>query len=502
MSPATTAWIKAALVLAGLWLGLVFILHPTFHNMAAIWSGSTDTYSYGYVILPISLWLLWRERDALMRIQAGPDWRFLVIVFALVMIWLLGRIAGVQVLEQYAFVAIAISLVPVCFGWTWFKHALFPFLFLLVMVPNGDFLLPWLIEYTADFTTFFVQAAGVPILREGPYLSLPTGEWQVVEACGGLRYLTSSITIGLLFAYLTYRTFWKQLAFSVAIVAAALLANGLRAVMVVLTGHYSNMTMMIGEDHILFGWVWYGVVMVTVFWIGSFWREDSESLPFHEEMIVEPRSTLAVAMVALAGLALFPLWENSMAGRIGTIPSYYAPVAKAEWKSIGDPISDWAPDWTSPDTVLKSYYGNQSGSVMLYVAYYAHQRQGAELTSHSNQLHRALRGKWQFVSQAPRTISSGISTREIIEAKLRDPDSKSRMLVWQWYQLNDQETANFFLAKTKLIVNLLLGKQDAGATIVLAAPYSESEPEPDALLKNFLTTYSEDIRQMLAGEIR
>lgn len=499
MSPAATAWIKAALVLAGLWLGLVFILHPSFQSMAAIWGASTDTYSYGYVILPISLWLLWRDRDVLMRIQAVPDWRFLVVVLAFAMIWLLGRIAGVQVLEQYAFVAIAIALVPVCFGWTWFKHALFPFLFLLVMVPNGDFLLPWLIEYTADFTTFFVQAAGVPILREGPYLSLPTGEWQVVEACGGLRYLTSSITLGLLYAYLTYRTFWKQLAFSVAIVAVALLANGMRAVMVVLTGHYSNMTMMVGEDHILFGWVWYGIVMVTVFWIGSFWREDGKPLPASDENVVEPRSSVAVAVVALAGLALFPLWENSMAGRTGTIPNLYAPEAKAEWKSIDDPVSDWAPNWISPDTVIKSYYRSQSGSVMLYVAYYAHQRQGAELTSHNNQLHRALRGKWQFVSKMPRTISAANTDMVVMEAKLRDPDSDNRMLVWQWYQLNDQVTSNLFLAKTKLIVNLLLGEQDAGATVVLAAPYSESEPDPDALLKSFIATYSGNIRQMLAG---
>lgn len=498
MSPTVTAWIKAALVLAGLWLGMVVILHPSFQNMAAIWSGSTDTYSYGYVILPISLWLLWRDRDALMRIQAGPDWRFLVMVFAFAMIWLLGRMAGVQVLEQYAFVAIAISLVPVCFGWTWFKHTLFPFLFLLVMVPNGDFLLPWLIEYTADFTTFFVQAAGVPILREGPYLSLPTGEWHVVEACGGLRYLTSSITLGLLYAYLTYRTFWKQLAFSVAIVAAALLANGMRAVMVVLTGHYSNMTMMIGEDHIVFGWVWYGVVMVTVFWIGSFWREDSEPLHAPDDSLVKPRSSLLVAVVALAGLALFPLWENNMAGRSGVMPSLYAPLAKAEWRGLEEPVTDWAPDWISPDRVLKSFYGNQSGNVMLYVAYYAHQRPGAELTSHNNQLHRALRGKWQFVNQMPRTISANGTDKVVMEARLRDSVTGNRMLVWQWYQLNEQETANFYLTKAKLIANLLLGKQDAGATVVLAAPYSESGPEPDGLLKNFLATYSGDIREMIA----
>jgi exosortase A len=500
MSPANTAWVKAALVLVGLWLGLVLILHPSFQNMAAIWGGSTDTYSYGYVILPISLWLLWRERHYLMRIQAAPDWRALILVFAFAMIWLLARISGVQVLEQYAFVAIAISLVPLSFGWAWFQHALFPFLFLLVMVPNGDFLLPSLIEYTADFTTFFVQAAGVPIFRDGPYLSLPTGEWQVVEACGGLRYLTASITLGLLYAYLTYRTFWKRLAFSVAIIVAALLANGLRAVMIVLVGHYSNMTMMIGEDHIWFGWGWYGVVILTMFWIGSFWREDPEPLPSSGVNVVEPRSSVAVAVVALAGLALFPLWENSMTERTGTIPALNAPGAKAEWISLGDPFSDWAPNWTNPDTVLKSYYEKQSGPVMLYVAYYAHQRENAELTSHNNQLHRALRGTWQFVSQMPRTISADHADMEVMEVRLRDPASRNRMLVWQWYQLDDQQTANFFRAKTKLIVSLLLGKQDAGATVVLATPYSESEPDPDARLKDFLAAYSGDIRRMLAEE--
>ena len=32
----------------------------------------------------------------------------------------------------------------------------------------------------------------------------------------------------------------------------------------------------VGVDHLIYGWVFFGVVMLILFWIGSFWREDLE----------------------------------------------------------------------------------------------------------------------------------------------------------------------------------------------------------------------------------
>ena len=76
----------------------------------------------------------------------------------------------------------------------------FPLAFTLMAVPIGEFLLPNLMNQTADFTVAALRLTGVPVYREGLYFTVPTGRWSVVEACSGLRYLIASLTLGLLFA--------------------------------------------------------------------------------------------------------------------------------------------------------------------------------------------------------------------------------------------------------------------------------------------------------------
>jgi exosortase len=48
--------------------------------------------------------------------------------------------------------------------------------------------------------------SGIPVHAEGLRFVIPTGSWSVVEACSGVRYLIASVTVGTLFAYLTYRS--------------------------------------------------------------------------------------------------------------------------------------------------------------------------------------------------------------------------------------------------------------------------------------------------------
>jgi exosortase A len=506
------SWLKAGLILAATWVGLVFLLPQTFMNMVQIWEGSQDTYSYGYVILPITLWLLWRNREALARTPASPDWKAFLVLMPLAGIWLAARVSGVQVVEQYAFVSIAIVSVWACFGWGWFKSTLFPFMYLLLMVPNGDFLMPSLINYTADFTTLFIQFVGIPIYREGPYLTLPTGNWVVVEACGGLRYLTTSITLGFLFAYLTYYTWWKRLAFSVAAVLIALWANGMRAVMVVLTGHYSDMTLMVGEDHIWFGWGWFGLVMLVTFWIGGFWREDTDpaaSSPDKpaEASTVTPRSPLLIAIIICFSMALFPQWEDAIAARTGTQLKLTAPTAQSEWVSPDsakhDPASiTWTPSWQNPDATLAAYYAKSTTPVMLYVAHYARQRQGAELISHANLLHRALRGDWEFVSEQRVTAQLHTGMVSVVEAHLRDPESGQRLMVLHWNHVGGKELTNPYLTKLQLVINLLLGKGDAAAAVMVATPYTTEArlAEARTVLKDYVAAHAAGIHNMLNAE--
>ena len=177
----------------------------TAKSIVDVWN-SSETFAHGYIILPISLWLVWRRRANFSALPPSPWWPAVGLLLLVGAGWMLARMGEVQVVAQYAFVAMFPVIALAMFGRRLAWSLAFPLLFLLFAVPFGEIFIAPLIEFTANFTVWAVQATGIPVLRNGTRFELPTGSWSVVEACSGVRYLISSVTIGCLYAYLTYRS--------------------------------------------------------------------------------------------------------------------------------------------------------------------------------------------------------------------------------------------------------------------------------------------------------
>jgi exosortase/archaeosortase family protein len=160
------------------------------------------------------------------------------------------------------------------------------------------------------------------------------------------------VTVGVLFAYLSYRQRWKQVLFVVASVVVPILANWLRAYMIVMIGHLSDMKFAAGVDHIIYGWVFFGVVMLLLFWIGSFWRDDDVPVTSVGEGVGTARTSpasraqmagAAVAAVAVAGAwPLYAEYLDRSAGD-GALVRLEAPAPAQGWSVDPAPLTDWRP---------------------------------------------------------------------------------------------------------------------------------------------------------------
>ena len=95
--------------------------------------------------------MTWRNRHVLAGVTTAPDWRALGVILLLGLGWLAARIGGVLVIEQYALVGILVATVWLLMGLAMLRAAAFPLAFLLLMVPNGEGLIPHMIEFTADW---------------------------------------------------------------------------------------------------------------------------------------------------------------------------------------------------------------------------------------------------------------------------------------------------------------------------------------------------------------
>ena len=164
-------WGPPLVFLALAWLLVAALLQPTFMSMFDIWERS-ETYAHGFIILPISLWLVWRDRARLAAVPVAGDLRALLVIVPLALGWLAARLGGVLVVEQYAFVALWIAVVWLVMGFKMLRAAMFPLGYLLLMVPNGEALIQPLVNFTADFTVGAVRLAGIPVYREGAFFKI------------------------------------------------------------------------------------------------------------------------------------------------------------------------------------------------------------------------------------------------------------------------------------------------------------------------------------------
>jgi exosortase A len=293
------------------WIAGIAVLLPllayfgTAASIVSIWERS-ETFAHGFVIVPITLWLVWRCRAQLALLPVRPCWPALAALLLCGAAWMLAMLGDVLVVRQYAFALMIPLTVLAVFGTAIARALIFPLAFLLFGVPVGEGLIDPLIGVTANFTVDALRMTGIPVLREGNNFSIPSGNWSVVEACSGLRYLISSVTLGCLYAYLTYQSTWRRLLFVIVALALPVLANGLRAYMIVMIGHSSNMTLAVGVDHLIYGWAFFGLVMLLLFWVGSFWREDAPTAstapigPPASRALSAPSARVAAAVLGVA----------------------------------------------------------------------------------------------------------------------------------------------------------------------------------------------------------
>jgi exosortase A len=469
-------WLQPGLLAVGVLLLLAGMFWPTLHSMIGVWERS-ETFTHGFLIFPISAWLIWRQREALARIQPRPDPRGLVLLAAAGAGWLLADAGSVNVVAQYAFVAMLIAAVWAVLGWTFVWAAFFPLMFLFFAVPVGEFLIHPLMGLTADFTVSMLQFTGIPVYREGTFFSIPSGDWSVVEGCSGLRYLIASVTLGTLYAYLTYRSWKRRLLFSLAAIIVPVFANSGRAYMIVMIAHLSDMRLALGIDHYIYGWVFFGVVMLLLFWIGSFWREDDAPGPAAKQVAADAggpaRRLWPFALFALALAGVWPAYAAWLDSRpLPAMPALQVD-AQGGWQP-GEAFTTWVPHWIGADRQLRQDYTQAGRNVLLELDYYATQRQDAELINSQNFMIRQKDPAWSNVGEGIVTVDLGGGPREVRQAKLRGSNGQ-RLLVWQWNLIDRRSLVNDLVAKLLLASDRVRMKRDDGLSVLIATPYETAD---------------------------
>ena len=492
-------WRLPLLGLALAWALLAALYYDTGAAMVVIWNRS-ETFAHAWVVPPISAWLVWRLRANLAVVTPRPALRWLWLMPPLGLLWLLGDLAAANAATQFALVGMFVLMVPALLGSEVARRLAFPLGFLFFAVPFGDFLTPWLIDRTADFTVVALRATGIPVFREGTQFVIPTGSWSVVQACSGIRYLMASLMVGTLFAYLNYRSYRKRWAFVGVAIVTPLVANWLRAYMIVMLGHLSGNRLAVGVDHIIYGWVFFGIIMLAMFMIGARWSEpDPELEPAPAGASQQSASTArwsGALLVATLVLAL-PLLLRSQAQHSAAHgePQLTAPVLPG-WTWQDEPMASWRPHFENPAGLLHGRYEPEAGgpAIGVYVGYYRGQRHGSQLVTSINQLvDEEIDKEWSPTASSQTQLDTPAGALPWRTAELRGQalsqvmgggSQAPRLRVWQIYWINGRPFISDWQAKLYGAWLSLLGQGDDAAVVLV---YADKARADDAQLKAFLS---------------
>lgn len=260
-----------ALSVALIAIGLLF-------NVEVVAAVSTWTvsraYNHCFLVIPIVLYLIWDRRETLRGVPACPFPLAALAGLPLAFAWLVAERLGIMEGRQLVAMSFAQLLFLTILGPRLWWRLAGPLLYLYFLVPFGAFLTPKLQDITTAFVDHGLRFLHIPAYITGYTIEIPEGTFLIAEACAGLRFLIAAVAFGCLYALLMYRSPIRRAIFIGVSIVVPIIANGFRALGIISLGHILGSAQAAETDHVLYGWIFFSIVILILIVLGLPFRED------------------------------------------------------------------------------------------------------------------------------------------------------------------------------------------------------------------------------------
>jgi exosortase len=203
-----------------------------------------DNYTYGWLIVPIALGILWQRREHFPTSGRASWWSPIPLIGLLAWrYWLFER--NDQWIEGATIPLVVGATVLAIGGWSVFKWALPAILYLFLMIPLPPSLNEVLASPLQSLATIgsvsVLQAIGQPVIAEGNVIWIGGQRLEVAEACRGLSMLLAFVSLITAMVIFVKRPLWERLVLLASTIPIALISNIIRiAVTAVLYRYYDR----------------------------------------------------------------------------------------------------------------------------------------------------------------------------------------------------------------------------------------------------------------------
>lgn len=215
------------------WFGVLLIAcyAPILYRMANQWA-TDENMGHGFFVPLVAGYVVWQRREELAATPPKTNWWGLAIVVFAGLMSVVATLGVELFTARLSFVVALVGTVLFLGGKQWIKILSFPLILLVFMIPIPAIIYSALTlklqMLASQLGEILITAMGIPVLREGNTLKLPSQTLDIVDACSGIRSLLSLLFLSLVYAYFTDKKVWMRWALLFATVPIAIGANGIR----------------------------------------------------------------------------------------------------------------------------------------------------------------------------------------------------------------------------------------------------------------------------------
>jgi exosortase D (VPLPA-CTERM-specific) len=466
------AWQLA--ILAGL---LFWLYWSTLLHLVGQWL--KPDFGHGFFVPLFSAYVLWQERGLLAQIPLRPSWSGVpVLVFALC-VMVVGQLGAELFSAPLSLLLVLAGLIILFLGWKFFRATLFPWAFLLMMIPIPTLLLSQvtfpLQLLVSRISAETLRTIGIPVALQGNVLRLASMPLNVAEACSGIRSLTSLLTLAIIYGYLMEKRLWVRWLLALASLPIAVAANSVRIIGTGMIVQYWDPDMAEGTFHT--GWGVLVFVMcllmlyalhalINVIWPDKRGREAGVPSAVGKDRSTvsnsAPRFALAAALIALTAVFLQSHANGEVFPprlRLQSFPEQLGPWAGTDRVIPQDELPILGPG----EFLLRDYQDPDSAEpgMNLFIAYFPSQRTND--TPHSPQ-HCLPGAGWTPIENSRISLSMpGHAPFPANRYLIAMGDSRQLVLYWFW--AHDRGIASEYWFKYYLVKDSLKMHRSDGAMV-------------------------------------
>ena len=452
---------------------MLWINRSTFSYLAQKWDLATaGTYSHGYLVVLISLYILYESRRRLAHARPGILPGAVAPLLLVLLINVLSVLADVQIVQASSLLLMLLALVWFVFGTAVARQLWFPILYIGFAIPIWYPLSPYLQQITADASFYVIRLLEIPAYIDGNVIALPSGRLSVEQSCAGLNYLLAAMTLGTLYAWLNYTGVKARALVVLVAVCTAVLSNILRVIIIIYLAYITEMQHPLVKDHLSLGWALFAAFFGMLLVFDYLMHQRRTAQPATEitktvaeqPVFISGGQLLLVVLVMVVSVVLAESVSQSAAEPPGEADSQQVvalPDRLGGWVRV-DRRDSWHPVYHGASESV-AVYEKADGRITLYIGYYSVQQQGRELINALNRIDNPA--VWR--KKHTQAIDYAINSAPLLEQVLVDAKDQERV-VWYWYRIAGVRTTNALFGKLLQAVGQLRGERGS-AVIAMAA---------------------------------